>query len=708
MNWLPLLPLGLSVAAVVLVGLTAWSGFLHRQLSRLALGVFGNYVGYTEGESASRTQRRDRRERSLRGAHLQRTYRLYASNTLFYSAVVAVAGSLIGVYLIAALPDLLGVNAEAARGRLPPQLEFLARILAVGSFSILELFFLLIASNATVGTALGTVVYESRWWWPRRSAAARGRGIDASLERSVAFMFALSRSGMSFREVLEVLARNQDVYGEAAAEFEIAVREMNLLGTDVVEAVVRLGDRSPSTKFSEFSENLVSVLQSGQSLPTFLRDQYDYYSEEAEASQKQFLELLETLAEGYVTLLVAGPLFLITTLLVFGVLSGGTILFLTVIIYAMIPLMTTAFVVYIDSLTTAVVLDPVRRELDSEFSLDLEALRRDELPALTSANERVTDGGTMGGLEETTRRANEWQLRQFHRSGELRRRFANPIGVLKKRPGTLLYVTVPLAVCYLLARTYRPGGFDFLGFDSYLVHATLFVLLTFAVAEELRRRRTKAIEAAVPDFLDRLASVNEAGLPVVDSLGQLRSSDLGALNENIERLWRDIEWGGRAEHALVRFERRLDTAMATRAVTLIGNAMRASGDVGPVLRIAARESKANRRLNRERTQAMVTYVVVIYVAFFVFLAIVLSLTLMFLPRIPAPDPNASGAGSNALSTLTPEKKAAYEQLLFHAMYVQAVCSGLVAGVMGEARLSAGAKHAGVLLLVSYITAVAVG
>jgi len=112
---------------------------------------------------------------------------------------------------------------------------------------------------------------------------------------------------------------------------------------------------------------------------------------------------------------------------------------------------------------------------------------------------------------------------------------------------------------------------------------------SYAVVYEAHKRRVRRIESAVPDFLDRLASVNEAGTSVVGSVRRVADSNLEALTDDLQRTRRDIDWGADVGTALRRLERRVRSPMTSRAVALITNAMRASsGDVGPVLRIAAR------------------------------------------------------------------------------------------------------------------------
>jgi len=170
-------------------------------------------------------------------------------------------------------------------------------------------------------------------------------------------------------------------------------------------------------------------------------------------------------------------------------------------------------------------------------------------------------------------------------------------------------------------------------------------------ARELRRRLRGPQAPSPPDRVGgsrlsrpRLASVNGAGTSVVGSVRRVADSNLEALTDDLQRTRRDIDWGADVGTALRRLERRVRSPMTSRAVALITNAMRASGDVGPVLRIAADESRATWSLRRERRQVMLTYLIVIYISFLVFLGIRLAAVGVVHPRdrggrrspVPAP------------------------------------------------------------------------
>ncbi|WP_224332207.1 type II secretion system F family protein [Haloprofundus halobius] len=654
----------------------------NRLLTRASTLVFGDYVADDGPRKARQIDR-------LRAAHVAETHYAHASRTLFFSALLALAGACLGAGL-----GLLAISpleaAEALAGT--------ALVDDSGSMRHSARFLLLLAVGGGLAVCLGVGCYWARWYLHDATARTRANRIDASLPRTVAFVYALSRSGTSFPTVLSTLAENDDVYGEAAVEIGVAVREIEMFGVDVLTALSRTARRTPSEDMAEFAENLASVLGSGRNLSGFLHDQYERYETKAASQQLRYLELLATFAEAYVSLLVVGPLLLVTILVVIGLVLSDTLAMLRFIVYLGIPLATAGYVVYVDSLTQSY--RPPSNRLDPGTDDDV-----------------VADGGTVEGDALTAVAPAEvppdrWsadreRLRIHDRIRPIRAMLSDPAGALLDRPVRALWVSVPVALLWFVARIdFSTVPADLVGavtaLDGPLVEATTLALGGFALAHEFRKRRIRAYEAAVPDFLDRLASVNEAGSTVVESFQRVADSDLGALTPDVRRLRRDIEWGANVEAALARFDRRVGSGMVTRAVALIANATRASGDLGPVLRIAADEAEATERLREERRQEMLTYQLVIYISFFVFLAIVAAITLAFVPAVheaqtAAPDGGVTSGGPASLVGFTGVDIGLYTLTLYHMCVVHAVCSGVVAGQLGEGTPAGGIKHVVVLL-----------
>ncbi|WP_101296540.1 type II secretion system F family protein [Halegenticoccus soli] len=691
-------PIATAVALCLLVLADRRDPRVRLATTRLALWLFGEHVAADE-------TRVERGRRRLRAAAVPSTYRRFAARALLFGAAFGLAGGALGAslaaWLVVAGPDAASAAGEPVRGLVAP----LAAVWSVVSDVVGESaarFVLLSCGGAALAVALALGAYRAHWASLRQRAAARRGRIESTLPRTVAFVYALSRSGVPLSAVLDTLAANRRAYGEAAEEFAVGVRETDLLGADVLTALRRTARRTPSDDLEEFAENLASVLESGRSVSAFLRSQYDQYREEAESQQEQYLELLAAFAEMYVTLLVAGPLFLVTVLVIVGLVLSSTLDLVRFVAYVGLPLASAGFLVYVDSVTGS-----LRGPGNAEGASATDSNRAGRTVA------SATDGGVAldDRRADPGRRADRKRLAAYDRTRTVRRWASDPLGSIRRRPAATFAATVPLGALWVALRADLVGATEpvdaLAAIDGPAAAAGAVALGAFAVVYELEKRRLRAVEAAIPDFLDRLASVNEAGLTVVASVERVARSDLGALTPELRRARRDVAWGAEVGTALRRMDRRIGSRAVRRALTLVVHATRVSGDVAPVLRIAADEARADRRLADARRREMVTYLLVIYLAFLVFLGIVAALTVSFVPAIEAAQASAveeapSAVGSPLIGGADGADAGAYALALHHACLVQAVCSGLIAGQLGEGSVADGAKHAAVLLVAASV------
>lgn len=690
------LPLVVAVAILLPLALERVSRGSRLFISRTALSLFGDYV-------ANESPRKETQRERLQAAHVQITHRVYAARTLLFSLLFGVSGSIIGVYAAAALFWVLEIGGSAVRAQLPSALGFLAGLTRVTELGLSELFVLVFVSSATAGTLLAFGTYYLRWALLDERGETRASEIEATLPRTIAFIYALSRSGMSFPAILNILTENRAVYGEAAVEIGVAVRDMNTFGTDVLSALDQMAERTPSPSLEEFGENLSSVLGSGQSLSAFLRDQYERYREEAESQQRQYLDLLATFAEAYVTVFVAGPLFMITILVVIGLVLQDTLTLLRGVIYVGIPLATTAFIIYIDSVTQS-----ISGTLGEERS-EIEGIG---IAGITNEAATRTDGGATAVDAADGWQASRERLEAYAQFEFILSWLRSPGRAIVRNPEYSFVVTVPVGLWWL---GIRAGSLPLAPvpalrtIDAPLVESIVLALAVFALLYEINKRRVEAIEQVIPDFLERLASINDAGVSVVESMERLTHSELDALGPELQRAWEDVRWGAGVRAAFHRMDRHIESPMMTRAIVLITNAMAVSGEIAPVLEIAAEEARSSRRLQRERRQEMLTYQMVIYISFFVFLGIVFALSSSFIPAIESADLSGAASGglpggvsSSVFGGLGTINTSAYTLLFFHAAVIQAMFSGLVAGQLGEGSLSDGAKHVVILLILTMV------
>ncbi len=265
-------------------------------------------------------------------------YDAYLSGALLSSIICSVV-ALVGFNIII---TLLGVpDIKATRLTFPawtaPYIAYKPIVIAIiGSILLMGLVFL--------------VVYKTFMLYPAIMAGDRKRNIDTMLPYAVNYMSAMSGAGVLPVELFRSLANNS-LYGQVSVEFRFLVRDLEVLGYDLVTAMKSLSATTPSMMLQDFLQGAVTVVTSGGQVETYFQIKADQYIVENRQNQKEFLETLGLLGETYVTAFVAGPLFLIVVMSIMSIMGSAQMVFLYLIIYALIPIGSIMYVVLISSLT---------------------------------------------------------------------------------------------------------------------------------------------------------------------------------------------------------------------------------------------------------------------------------------------------------------------------------------------------------------------
>ena len=111
------------------------------------------------------------------------------------------------------------------------------------------------------------------------------------------------------------------------------VREIDMFGKDLIDALRITSVSTPSLRMKEFIQGAMGSIASGSNLTVYFRTKADQYAIENRQTQKLFLDTLGLIAESYVTAMVAGPLFLIILQSIMSVIgNNANPIFLYVII----------------------------------------------------------------------------------------------------------------------------------------------------------------------------------------------------------------------------------------------------------------------------------------------------------------------------------------------------------------------------------------
>lgn len=175
---------------------------------------------------------------------------------------------------------------------------------------------ILVAAWAAAGVfALAPVIL-------RNEARERARDLDAILPSGLNYMLALANAGLPPARIWGSLARAH-VFGALAFEAERIHRDLSLFSMDILQALRLAQERTPSARFHEFLQGAISAFQSGVDLESYLKTKGQQYQNETMSEQRKSIDTMGLLAEAFLVVVVAAPLFLLILLTVMTLTRGN-------------------------------------------------------------------------------------------------------------------------------------------------------------------------------------------------------------------------------------------------------------------------------------------------------------------------------------------------------------------------------------------------
>lgn len=201
---------------------------------------------------------------------------------------------------------------------------------------------------------LAGMVYLVTFVLPDVRASARARDIDTKLPYALNYIATMANAGITPVRIFEGLSR-QPIYGEVANEAALICRDVNLFGKDILTALSAAIDRSPSIRLQDLLQGAITTLTSGGNLKEYFMSKSEQFLHDNRQEQRRFIDGLGVLAESFVTVVVAAPLFLLILITVMTSFSSGAtgdaLLLGYVIVLGMLPLSQVGFAVAIKAST---------------------------------------------------------------------------------------------------------------------------------------------------------------------------------------------------------------------------------------------------------------------------------------------------------------------------------------------------------------------
>jgi len=601
-------------------------------------------------------------EKNLKKCRMPISVPRYLAAATFYPLIFLPGFLLLGFFIGGFIADIFTGNTF---NLLPINLPFSFAFLEPYKAGIIKALFIIIFTFLfTFITRFLILIY------PKIYAAQRKQQIEVVFPHVVNMMLGMAKGGTPIMKLFKVISEETSVTGEVGKEFAIIVMKVEMFHKDLIKSIREVAQTTPSEIFSDFLDDLVSILEGSGKISEFLEFKSKHLMDEKEKFQSVFLNSLGIMAEVYVTTLVVAPLFLIIIFVVMGMIGDVNQQLMTLIIYIYMPIGGLMFIIMLSSMMKG-------------YEVKWTGEKIKKFPVMA----RVVKGKEYNNFRYQS--ALQQYLSKLIK--KLRIIFSD-IRIFMYKPEYTFYFTIPITVASI------PFIIKW-SVETILIYVLVLNFIPYALLTELRKRRVSKIEEHIPDFLKQLASLNESGLNLVVAIRMLSSSNLGVLTKEIIKIRKDLEWGMLLSDALKRFEVRVGSATVTQVTSILLRAMEATGTIKDALFTAARDAQLHMKLKKNVKNEMFVYVVVIYMTFFVFLVTILILSRNFLQVLPR---GMMGIQEFSGTSFNIPDPAQLSSLFYHTTLINGMIGGLVAGLMGEGELKSGLKHAILLVFVAFI------
>ncbi len=229
-------------------------------------------------------------------------------------------------------------------------LAALASVIVLGFF--VEIFILLyIVMLVFIPVLAASFAFLLFYIYPIQKARSRANSIDNNMPFAITHMAATASSGIPPEFMFSLIAGFEE-YGEIAKEAQMVVKNIRTFGTSSLAAMKNVASQTPSKEFREVLLGISSTIETGGNLPAYLKEMSDKALFDYRIKLEKYLKTLSTYADIYTALLVAAPLFLLSTLATMSIIGGDILGFttseiITLMTWAALPTLNIGFLTFI-------------------------------------------------------------------------------------------------------------------------------------------------------------------------------------------------------------------------------------------------------------------------------------------------------------------------------------------------------------------------
>jgi len=262
--------------------------------------------------------------------------------------------------------------------------------------------------------------------------------------------------------------------------------------------------------------------------------------------------------------------------------------------------------------------------------------------------------------------------------------------------------------------------------------AMIISAIPYFILSYMRHREISAMEDQLPNFLRDLVEETRSGMTLPKAIQMTSKIDYGKLSKEVKKMYNQLTWGVPLQDVLKMFSERVkESNLIKRSVDILIEAHKSGGDIISTMESVAMDSSLIKNAEKEKKSEMSHHTATIYLIYFLFVGVLLSLTNVLTSMMSSFTTGLSGGFgmeeiglgitgpcSGTLQGVTGsicsfffgpckvfdfgvESECYYKSVFLYMILIQGLCSGLVAGQAGSESLSEGFKHGLIMMGIGF-------
>lgn len=261
-------------------------------------------------------------EKNIKQSMMPIPFEVYVSGMVFFSIIAGIGGMILGIVVS------MVIHIQPAS---------------------LVLFIPIIS-----GTSLMGLTFYALQIIPAINVKTRSSRLVEEIPHFIGYMSTLATSGLTLEGIFKAIAKEK-TEEEIVKDSRFIVRNIDILGMDLISAIKDLIHRTPPGPYSELLDGAIVTVQSGGDLKEYFNATAKVQLEEKKMLLKKTTESLGVVAEMYTILLIVFPLLAIIMLSIMAIMSPSLagfdlITLMNILTFAVIPLAGVLMLVMMDTM----------------------------------------------------------------------------------------------------------------------------------------------------------------------------------------------------------------------------------------------------------------------------------------------------------------------------------------------------------------------